>query len=70
MPYVDDVMVMAESAFGARWFKAVKDLWETSTPERLPSIFEKEVDQKAAKKITGGEKVEDHVLWTATQMVR
>ena len=41
----------------------------TSTPEWLPSIFEKEVDEEAAKKITGGEKVDDYVLSTTTQMV-
>ena len=57
--YVDGVMVMAESAFGAKWVKAVRHQWDTSTPEWLPSMFEKEVDEEAVKKITGGEKVEE-----------
>ena len=44
--YVGDVMIMAESALGAKWIKAIKHFWETSTPECCPQSLREAYTRK------------------------
>ena len=58
---------MSDSSFGAKWIKAVQELWETSTSEWLKSIFEDPVDEEGLRKLTGGE-MKEEITFCGLQM--